>query len=172
MIKCPACGRDNLAGSIFCSTCGHRFDAPSTFAPVGLPPRPKKKWLLAAIVLLAAGLTVFLVTRTADTDPTVPVPGAATGVGGLQADPKVAQTEQRLATVVSALNRWLKQHLSYPELAELLVRDDFLKPTDFDDAWGRRVDYERLDAQRYRLCSRGPDNLPKTEDDVCLGGRP
>ena len=57
-------------------------------------------------------------------------------------------------------------------LAELLVRDDFLKPTDFDDAWGRRVDYERLDAQRYRLCSRGPDNLPKTEDDVCLGGRP
>jgi len=172
MIKCPACNRDNLAGSIFCSTCGHRFASPTTFAPTGLPPRPKKRWLLVAIVLLALGLTIFIVTRPSGTDPTVPAPGAATGAGGLPIDPKVRATEQRLATVVGALDRWLKQHLSYPELAELLVRDDFLKPSDFDDAWGRRVDYQRVDAQHYRLCSRGPDNLSKTEDDVCLGGRP
>jgi len=172
MIKCPACGHDNLAGSIFCSTCGHRFDGSASFSPAGLPPRPKKRWLLGAIILLAVGLTIFLVTRPKDLAPTVRPPGDPVSVPDPKADPKVAQTEQRLGTVISALDRWLKQHMSYPELAELLVRDDFLKPTDFDDAWGQRVDYERIDAQHYRLCSRGRDNLPKTGDDVCLGGRP
>lgn len=168
MIKCPACGHDNLAGSIFCSTCGHRFDGSTAFAPHGLPARPKKRWILIAFIVLAAAVTVFLVTRPRDLAPTGGIPGAPAG----SIDPKTTATEQRLATVVGALNRWLKQHMSYPELAEQLVRDDFLKPTDFDDAWGHRVDYDRIDAQHYRLCSRGRDNLPKTEDDVCAGGRP
>lgn len=163
--RCPDCGADNLAGARFCSNCARRLrDETGADAPPRDPMRRSRHtlWLGFAIVF-AAGIAVFLLTRPTPIDPTT---------SPLSADPKVAATEQRLAKVVAALDAWLKKHMSYPELAELLVRDDYLRPADFDDAWGRRVDYTRLDDLHYRLCSRGPDNLPKTDDDVCLGGRP
>ena len=39
------------------------------------------------------------------------------------------------------------------------------------DPWGRPFDYERPAVRRphhrYDLCSRGPDGVPETADDVC-----
>ena len=163
MIRCPDCSTENLAGSRFCSACGHRFL--DDVAPPSRHPLRRSRhalWLGVAIVV-AAAIAVFLITRPKPIDPTT---------SPFAPDPKVAETEQRLAKVIAALDAWLAKHMSYPELAELLVRDDYLRPTDFDDAWARRIDYTRIDSLHYRLCSRGPDNLPRTEDDVCLGGRP
>jgi len=134
------------------------------------PKRSRRALWLTAVVVLAIALIVFLVTRPSATAPTTSLP--ASDAQTAAPDAKVTLTEQRLGRVRDGLDQWLKKHLSYPELTELLVRDDYLEPTDFDDAWGQRVDYTRLDAQHYRLCSRGKDNLPKTEDDVCVGGRP
>jgi len=165
MTRCPDCGTDNLAGARFCQACGRRLldDAPPAASARDPMKRTRHALWLGAAIVVAAGVAVFLLTRPTPIDPTT---------SPFSADPKVTQTEQRLARVVDALDAWLKKHMSYPELAELLVRDDYLRPADFDDAWGRRVDYTRLDDLHYRLCSRGPDNLPKTDDDVCLRGRP
>ena len=104
--------------------------------------------------------------------PETPSPSAPGPLDPFSPEARSAATEERLMKVKAGLDAWLKKHMSYPELAELLVRDDYLLPRDFDDAWGRRIDYQRLDELHYRLCSRGPDNLPKTDDDVCVGGRP
>ena len=90
----------------------------------------------------------------------------------MAASSPAADAEARLGRVADALDRYLKQHMKYPDLLEVLIRDDLAKPADFDDPWGRRIDYTRKADQAYRLCSRGPDNLPKTEDDVCLPGAP
>jgi len=80
--------------------------------------------------------------------------------------------EVRLGKVADALDAWLAKHLDYPDRLEVLIRDDLARPADFDDPWGHRIDYTRKGSRAYALCSRGPDNLPKTEDDVCLPGAP
>lgn len=102
-----------------------------------------------------------------DDAPEAPAVAVVTPAGDRAADAEV-----RLGRVADALDTYLKQHMAYPDLLEVLIRDDLARPADFDDPWGHRIDYTRKAAQAYRLCSRGPDNLPKTEDDVCLPGAP
>jgi general secretion pathway protein G len=38
------------------------------------------------------------------------------------------------------------------------------------DAWGRGIEYERLDPDKFRVHSRGPDGIPNTYDDIEMVG--
>ena len=124
---------------------------------------------MARLLSIAALCAALVACKGSDAPPPPAAPAPAAAVA--PAD-RPAVAEARLGKIADALDTYLKIHMEYPDLLEVLIRDDLARPADFDDPWGHRVDYTRRASQAYLLCSRGRDNLPKTEDDVCLPGSP
>ncbi|PKN54978.1 MAG: hypothetical protein CVU56_23705 [Deltaproteobacteria bacterium HGW-Deltaproteobacteria-14] len=126
---------------------------------------------MARLFTIAALCAALVACKGSDAPPPAAAPASAP-VGAVAPAGRPAVAEARLGKLADALDAYLKIHMEYPDLLEVLIRDDLAKPADFDDPWGHRVDYTRRASQAYLLCSRGRDNLPKTEDDVCLPGLP
>ncbi|MGB0590438.1 MAG: type II secretion system protein GspG [Myxococcota bacterium] len=94
---------------------------------------------------------------------------AVAGVLGWVQDDIDARREAALMTqlglVCDAVDLYAIDHGLPGALAELSARVNTLDP------WGHRFDYARPATRRphhrYDLCSRGPDGVPETSDDIC-----
>lgn len=150
-------------------------------------PTRSNRGLWIAIVVLAGALVATTVALVGAGDRQPPPPSMRGDAGVVEAppedasastsaipplppaDPKEAAARERLLVLSHALDLWFRQKYEFPDRLEVLIANDLAKPADFNDPWGRAVDYTRVAKERFKLCSRGPDATSYTDDDVCIG---
>jgi hypothetical protein len=90
---------------------------------------------------------------------------------GALGDPKTRMVHAHLSQVDSAIRMYYVVHRELPTSLETLLETDphsgvaFLQTLP-NDPWKQPIEYEVIDAQRFRLRSAGPDGESGTDDDL------
>ncbi len=91
------------------------------------------------------------------------------GVGEYLSAAKVVSARVQLEMVASALEMYYAYHDEYPETLGALVQGKrLLKSKNLGDPWQQSLHFERK-GESFWLCSKGPDAVLGTDDDLCFG---
>jgi len=119
----------------------------------------KVRGLLVVLVLAAAVVYAIFFAKVADDK----------GMLEIQVDKyleaKITLTRANLEALSREVLNYATQGEGLPESLEALRRFHPTAAT-LPDAWGRRIRYEKLSDDSFRLRSAGPDGAFDTEDDI------
>jgi len=89
-------------------------------------------------------------------------------VGSYLGNAKIETCRVQLEMVGMNLEMYYARNDAYPKsLRALLAKERSVKPSSLVDPWEQPLTY-RLGDDTFKLCSKGPDGVAGTDDDICL----
>lgn len=112
------------------------------------------------VILLLGGIIVFLLWSLKSRESTQIQEEIQTF-----SEAKIKLTRANLSALERAVLNYVLQQGKLPSSLQEISRFAPLGIT-LEDAWGRRIKYEKLSADNFRLISAGPDGIFGTNDDL------